>query len=121
MTTYPSVPPRMIVVSSSTASPGPRAQDQRSRSAARAGCDRSGAGIEVAVPSAVAEIEDQPDREPDDQPQPVGPPKPVNHGAAHDNAERRHHRQRRNGEAARELGPPPPQDPDAGTHQDEGE
>src|SRR5258708_38445976 len=41
---------------------------------------------------AVREVKHEPDRKPHDEPQPVRPAESVDHGAAHDDAERGYHR-----------------------------
>src|SRR6266542_442154 len=107
-----------------TANPGPSARNLRSpfddavttrTSAVRL----PGLDLEPAVLLAIPEIEHETDHQPDEQPHPIGPPEPVNHRAAGHDAEYRHDRQRRNGEAADQIRSTNPHDPHARADENE--
>src|SRR2546423_4809821 len=121
----PTVPATMTETRRATANPGPCARNQWSPFEAVTG--RTSApgflrlGSDSAVIDAVREIEDDPDRQPHAQPQPVRPPQSVNHRTADEDTEHRDYRQCRHGEAANEFRPPDPHDPDAGADEHERE
>src|SRR5262245_29461850 len=68
--------------------------------------------LHFAVSAAVAEVDDQADEEPDDQPQPVRPTKAIDHRTADEDARRRNERDRRYLECARQVRTAAAQDPD---------
>src|SRR5215470_17362957 len=104
-----------------TASPGPCAQVRRSPFFSIT--NRLPHGLlrlsELAVALAVSEVDGQADDQPHAESQPVRPAQTVDHRAAHDDAGGRDQRQRGNGEAATDVRPAVPHDPDAGADQDE--
>src|ERR1700733_10537026 len=95
-----------------TANPGPEARSQWSPlllpvTEATSAPRFVGVELKPAVLHAVAEVEDEADRQPHAEPQPVGPAQAVDHRAADQDAEDRDQRQRRHDEGARDLRPPP--------------
>src|SRR4029077_11961049 len=69
----------------------------------------------------VAEIEDEPYQQPDDQPHPGRPPEPKNHGAANNDPKRADYRRRRDAEGSFQLRAAHPQDPNSHADQNESE
>ena len=69
----------------------------------------------------VAEVEDQPNQQPDNQPHPIGPAEAVNHGTADNDTQRRNNRQRWHTEASFYVRAPPPHNPHTRAHKNESE
>src|SRR5262245_35633497 len=76
--------------------------------------------VKAAVPHAIAKVEEQTDKEPYPEAQPVGPAQTVNHGATDEDAKCRCDRYKRRSEFALQIGPAPAQDPYTGANQNEG-
>ena len=70
---------------------------------------------------AVAEVKDESDEQPDDQPHPVSPAQAINHRTANNDSQRRDYRHGRHAEAALEVRSAHAHDPHARANQDESE
>src|SRR5580700_5118863 len=76
--------------------------------------------LHFAVTAAVTEINNQSDGQPHEEPHPVGPAQAVDHGAAHDYPQDRHHWQQGHLESALQVWSSVAQNPNSGAHQNEG-
>src|SRR5262249_32565957 len=76
---------------------------------------------QCAVLATVGKVDREPDHEPDEESQPVGPAESVDHGSAHDDTGYCDHRQGRNTKCPLHVGTLPAHDPHSRAHENERE